>query len=88
MGNTLLTLLKRMLILWMGYFISDSLTFLVILINIKSVRDITLPVKKTFFSFSSSVPVSYFLNCFYESRERVQLITPDRSIYVFFFALQ
>jgi len=49
MGNTLLTLLRRAVILWSGYLISDSFTFLVILLNIKSVRDITVAVKNPFF---------------------------------------
>lgn len=65
MGNTLLTLLKRTLILWTGNFISDFLTFLVILLNIKRVRDITLAVKPPFFD---SLSVSYFLNCFCGSK--------------------
>lgn len=52
MGNTLLTLLKRMLIVWTGYFTSDSLTFLAVLLNVKSVRDVTVAVKKTFFLLS------------------------------------
>lgn len=65
MGNTLLTLLKRTLISWTGNFISDFLTFLVILLNIKRVRDITLAVKPPFFP---SLSVSYFLNCFCESK--------------------
>lgn len=65
MGNTLLTLLKRTLISWTGNLISDFLTFLVILLNIKRVRDITLAVNPPFFS---SLSVSYFLNCFYGSK--------------------
>lgn len=65
MENTLLTLLKRTLISWTGNFISDFLTFLVILLNIKRVRDITLAVKPPFFS---SLSLSYFLNCFYGSK--------------------
>lgn len=52
MENTLLTLLKRTLISWTGNFLSDFLTFLVILLNIKRVRDITLAVKPPFFLLS------------------------------------
>lgn len=77
-------LLTRMLMLWTGYSISDSLTFLVLLLNIKSVRDITQEVQKTFFlvSLFHIFWIAFMRAEKEKGKWNVYLITPVWSIYV------